>query len=284
MASFHDRGTANGTQYIATRNRATRGDDNMATLTDKTALVTGASRGIGRATAEALSNAGAHVIVHYGRAATEANTVVEEIRAAGGCADAAQADLSIPEGAATLAKQVRAIVGEHLDIFVSNAGISKAASIEDHTIEDFDKLFATNVRSPFFLVKELLPLFGEGSNIVLVSSLAARVTPGNPGQPGTPSLPAYAATKGAIETLVKHWAATLGRRGIRVNAVAPGVIETDMSNFTKTEAGRGFALSMQALKRIGQPSDVADVITFLVSDGARWITGASIPVDGGSKL
>jgi 3-oxoacyl-[acyl-carrier protein] reductase len=256
----------------------------MASLTNKTALVTGASRGIGRAIAQALAKAGARVILHYGRAAAEAEALVAEIRGAGGRADAAQADLSTPEGAAVLAKQVRELVGDHLDIFVSNAGISKAASIEDHTIKDFDNLFATNVRSPFFLVKELLPLFCEGSNILLISSLVAHAVPGNPGQPGAPSLPAYAATKGAIDTLVKHWAATLGPRGIRVNAVAPGVIDTDMSSFTKTETGRDFALAMQALKRIGQPSDVADVVAFVASDGARWITGASIPVDGGSKL
>ena len=256
----------------------------MASLANKTALVTGASRGIGRATAEALAKVGAHLIVHYGRAAAEADALVAGIRAAGGSAHAAQRDLSMPGGAAALAKQVRAIVGQRLDIFVSNAGISKAAAIEEHTIEDFDNLFATNVRSPFFLVKELLPLFREGSSIIVVSSLGARAAPGNPGQPGAPSLPAYAATKGALETLVKHWAAMLGPRGIRVNAVAPGVIETDMSNFTKTEAGRGSTLAMQALKRIGQPSDVADVIAFLASDGARLITGASIPVDGGSKL
>jgi NAD(P)-dependent dehydrogenase (short-subunit alcohol dehydrogenase family) len=106
---------------------------------------------------------------------------------------------------------------------------------------------------------------------------------------GTPDLDsrtilAYASTKGAIETLVKNFAAILGPRGIRVNAVAPGVIETDMSNFTKTEAGREVTLAMQALKRIGQPEDVAAVVAFLASDAARWVTGASIPVDGGSKL
>lgn len=256
----------------------------MAILTNKTALITGASRGIGRATAKALADAGARVIVHYGRAASEAEALVTEIRNAGGYADAIRADLSAPEAAASLAAQVRAIAGERLDIFVSNAGISKAATIEDHSVEDFDNLFATNVRGPFFLVKELLPLLGEGSSVILLSSLAAHRVPGNPGQTGAPSLLAYAATKGAIDTLVKHWAAILGPRGIRVNAVAPGIIETDMSNFTKTEAGRGFALGMQALKRIGQPSDVADVIAFVASDGARWITGASIPVDGGSKL
>ena len=124
------------------------GDTVMASLANKTALVTGASRGIGRATAEALAKMGAHLIVHYGRSAAEAGALVAGIRAAGGSADAVQADLSTPEGAAALAKQVRALVGQRLDIFVANAGVSKAAAIEEHTIEDFDNLFATNVRSP----------------------------------------------------------------------------------------------------------------------------------------
>jgi 3-oxoacyl-[acyl-carrier protein] reductase len=256
----------------------------MTHLSGKTALVTGASRGIGRATAEALARAGARVIVHYGRSFAEADAVVAAIRAAGGSADAVQADLSAPEGAAALAAEVRSLVGYRLDIFVSNAGVSKVAPLEDHTIEDFDNLFATNVRSPFFLVKELLPLFHEGASVIAVSSLVARTVPGDPGQPGARSLAAYAATKGAVDTLVKHWAAALGPRGIRVNAVAPGIIDTDMSNFTKTEAGRNTALSIQALKRIGMPDDVADVVAFLASNNARWITGATIPVDGGSKL
>jgi 3-oxoacyl-[acyl-carrier protein] reductase len=255
----------------------------MTTLQNKTALVTGASRGIGRATGAALAEAGAHVLVHYGRSAQEAESLVAAIRSHGGRADAVRADLGTPDGATLLAKQVRSTVGERLDVLVSNAGITKAATIKDHTFEDFDNLFATNVRSPFFLVQQLLPVLGEGSNIIVISSLGARAVVGTPDL-DKPSILAYAATKGAIETLVKNWAAILGPRGIRVNAVAPGVIETDMSNFTKTEAGRNVALGMQALKRIGKPEDVADVVTFLASDAARWITGASIPVDGGSKL
>jgi 3-oxoacyl-[acyl-carrier protein] reductase len=255
----------------------------MNTLQNKTALVTGASRGIGRATAAALADAGAHVVVHYGRSAQEAESLVAEIRTKGGHADAISADLGTPDGASLLANKVRSIVGDRLDVLVLNAGIGKLARIAEHTIEDFDNLFATNVRGPFFLVQQLLPILGEGSSIIAISSAAARTVVGRSGVEN-PSILAYASTKGALETLVKHWAAILGPRGIRVNAVAPGIIDTDMSSFTKTEAGREVALGMQALKRIGKPEDIADVVAFLASDAARWITGASIPVDGGSKL
>jgi NAD(P)-dependent dehydrogenase (short-subunit alcohol dehydrogenase family) len=241
----------------------------MTKLQNKTALVTGASRGIGRATALALAEAGARVLIHYGRSKREAESIVAEIKTKGGRADAISADLGTPDGASQLAQQVRSIVGDRLDVLVLNAGISKAALIADYTVEDFDNLFATNVRGPFFLI--------------VISSLGARSVVGKSGL-DNPSILAYASTKGSLETLVKNWAAILGPSGIRVNAVAPGVIDTDMSNFTKTEAGREVALGMQALKRICKPEDVADVVAFVASDAARWITGASIPVDGGSKL
>jgi NAD(P)-dependent dehydrogenase (short-subunit alcohol dehydrogenase family) len=248
----------------------------MNKLSGKTALVTGASRGIGRASAVALAKAGAQVLVHYSSGEKEADAVVAEIRKDGGRAEKIGADLRQAEGPHDLAKKVRAIVGDRLDILVANAGISKAASIEDTKVEDFDNLFAVNVRAPFFLVQQLLPALCKGSNIIFTSSLAARASVG--------ALSAYGATKGAVDTLVKHFASALGPRGIRVNAVAPGVVETDMSKFTKTEAGREVTLGIQALKRMAQPDDIGAVVAFLASDDARWITGDSIHVDGGSKL
>jgi 3-oxoacyl-[acyl-carrier protein] reductase len=129
-----------------------RGNAKMTTLQNKTALVTGASRGIGRATAAALARAGAHVLVHYGRSAQEAESVVATIQAKDGRANAISADLGTPNGAALLAGQVRSIVDDRLDVLVSNAGTSKAAAIADYTVEDFDNLFAINVRSPFFRI------------------------------------------------------------------------------------------------------------------------------------
>jgi 3-oxoacyl-[acyl-carrier protein] reductase len=248
----------------------------MTSLTGKTALVTGASRGIGRASALALAKQGAEVLIHYSSGEKEADAVVAEIRAAGGKAQEVGANLRAADGPHKLAAAVREIVGERLDVLVANAGISKAASIEDTTVEDFDDLFAVNVRAPYFLVQQLLPVLGQGSSVVLLSSLAAHSAVG--------ALSAYAASKGAVDTLVKHFASALGERGIRVNAVAPGVVATDMSNFTKTDTGRDITLGMQALKRIAQPDDIAGAVAFLASDAARWVTGDTLHVDGGSKL
>jgi 3-oxoacyl-[acyl-carrier protein] reductase len=248
----------------------------MNNLEGKTALVTGASRGIGRAIALSLGRAGARIIVHYSRAQKEAETVVADICRAGGVATSASTDLSAKDGPHELAKLVRCEFDNRLDILVANAGISLSAPIADTTIEAFDNLFAVNVRAPYFLVQQLMPLFGQDSSITFVSSLAAHASVNN--------LSAYAATKGAIETLVKHFATALGPKGIRVNAVAPGVVQTDMSSFTKTEAGREIALNMQSLKRLAQPDDIAGVVAFLTSDAARWITGDIVRVDGGSKL
>ena len=248
----------------------------MSDLNGKTALVTGASRGIGRAIATTLAAAGARVVVHYGNSKADAEAAATAIRHAGGTADLAAADLSTPDGPHVLAERVRALVGDRLDVLVANAGVSKSVPLEQTTVADFDRLFATNVRGPFFLVQQLLPVLGEGSSIVFVSSVVARAA--------VPNLAAYAATKGAISTLVTHLASQLGEGGVRVNAVAPGVIDTDMSSFAKTDQGRAYTLGMQAMQRIGQPADVAGVVAFLASDAARWVTGDVIRADGGSKL
>jgi 3-oxoacyl-[acyl-carrier protein] reductase len=181
-----------------------------------------------------------------------------------------------PLGPHKLAAEVRRIIGDRLDILVASAGIANDATIENVTVADFDALFAVNVRTPFFLVQQVLPILSKGSSVVLLSSLAAHASVG--------TLPAYGATKGAIDTLVKHFASALGERGIRVNAVAPGVVDTDMSSFARTDVGRDFTRGLQAMKRVARPDDIAGAIAFLASDAARWITGDTLRVDGGSKL
>ncbi len=145
----------------------------MTSLSGKTALVTGASRGIGRAAALALAKRGAQIIVHYGKAKTEADAVVAAIRAGGGKADSVATDLAAPDSAEKLAQHVRDIVGERLDILIANAGIFKVATLEETKVEDFDQLFAVNVRAPFFLVQQLLPILGEGSSVIVTSSVVA---------------------------------------------------------------------------------------------------------------
>ncbi|MDB6086984.1 MAG: putative short-chain type dehydrogenase/reductase [Gammaproteobacteria bacterium] len=174
----------------------------MNSLSGKTALVTGASRGIGRATALALAKAGAQVLVHYSSAEKHADAVIAEIRATGGRAEKVNADLASKDGPHRLAEQVRGVVGQRLDILVANAGVSLSAPIEDTQVEDFDRLFAVNVRAPYFLVQQLLPILCKDSSITFVSSLVAHAAVNN--------LSAYSATKGAIDTIVKHFAAALG--------------------------------------------------------------------------
>jgi 3-oxoacyl-[acyl-carrier protein] reductase len=248
----------------------------MSPLNGKTALVTGASRGIGRASALALAKAGAQVLVHYCHEDNAAHEVVAQIRAAGGHAEKVAADLRAPEGLHGLTSRVRVVIGARLDILVASAGVTKEASIEDTTVDDFDELFAMNVRAPYFLVQQLMPAMCKGSSVVLVSSLTAHASVG--------SLSAYAATKGAIDTLVEHFALALGNRGVRVNAIAPGVVETGMSALATTESDRGATLEMQTLKHIAQWEDIGGIVVFLASDAARWITGETLSVDGGSKL
>jgi 3-oxoacyl-[acyl-carrier protein] reductase len=163
-----------------------------------------------------------------------------------------------------------------LDILVLNAGTGVAAPIEDITVAQFDRLFAVNVRAPYFTLQQLLPVLNDGASVIFTSSVVARAQVGQ--------LSAYAGTKGAINTFVKQFAPVLGARNIRVNAVAPGVIETDLSSFAKTDDGKAYTLSLHSLKRMAQPDDIAQAYVFLASDDSRWVTGEILETSGGSKL
>jgi 3-oxoacyl-[acyl-carrier protein] reductase len=250
--------------------------DMNESMKGKNALVTGASRGIGRAIALNLARAGAMVLLHYGHRAEEAAAVAAEIEAFGGRAKIFGTDLSLPLGPHALAERTLETFSGRLDIFVANAGIAHTATIGETRVDDFNRLFAVNVRAPYFLTQQLLPGMREGGSIVMLSSLGAHSAVGD--------ISAYAATKGAIDTLVRHFAHALGDRGIRVNGVAPGVVDTDMSSFVRSDEGRAFVLGLQGLKRVAQPDDIADVVAFLASDAARWINGDVVQVNGGTKL
>lgn len=247
----------------------------MATLAGKTAVVTCAARGIGRDIALSLAKHGAQIIVHYCHSQRDADSVVKEIRTIGGRALSIHADLSTHEGICALAKQARAIIGARLDILVANTDIFMNAPIQALSVAQFDRLVAINVRAPYFLAQTLSTTMCKGSSIILISSLMARAVVGD--------VSAYAATKGAIDSLVKHFACALGDRGIRVNAVAPGIVFTNQ-NKASHEADRANVLCSQAFQRLATPADVAGVVSFLASDDARWITGDTICVDGGSML
>ena len=249
----------------------------MTDLTNKIALVTGASRGIGRASAARLAEAGARVIVHYSASRAAADELVAEIRAKGGQADAIGADLAAIDGANKVADAVKALGITKLDILVNNAGVAQFAPLADQTVEDFDRHYAINVRAPYFLTQQLLPLLGEGSSVIFLSSVVARAA-----FDGTS---AYSSTKGAVEVITRNLAKELGVQGIRVNAIAPGAIDTDMAqDFLGTEESREYVKGMQALKRIGKPDDIADAVLFLASDQSRWVAGRSLEVSGGSNL
>ncbi|MFD6653873.1 SDR family oxidoreductase [Streptomyces parvus] len=253
----------------------------MGELGGRTALVTGGSRGIGRAVALRLAGEGALVAVHYGGNAAAAADTVRLIAEAGGRAfavgalfgEAGAVDLLF-EGLATGLKDH---VTEGLDILVNNAGVHSIGSIGQLTEEEFARVLAINVSTPVFVVQRALPLLRDGGRIVNIGSAATRIA--NPVQIG------YTVSKAALAALGPSLANELGRRGITVNTVEPGVVQTDLiGDYAAVPEAVAALESITALGRMGRPEDIADVVGFLAGPQGRWVTGQTIDASGGTYL
>ncbi len=255
----------------------------MGTLDGQTALVTGGSRGIGRAVALRLARDGALVAVHYGRNAEAAAGVIDEIQREGGRAFAVESLLGEPGDVERLwerfdAGLAAAGADAGLDILINNAAIVTSGDINTVTPEEFDALFAVNVKAPFFLLQQGLDRLRRGGRIVNISSGVTRIA--------YPQIVAYSMTKGALNTFSLTMAKALGERGITVNSVAPGIVHTDAnaSWLRDNPAAEAEAAAVSAFNRVGQPADIADVVAFVVSGDARWVTGQYVDATGGSQL
>jgi len=254
----------------------------MRSSKHKVALVTGASRGIGRAIAVRLARDGAVVVVHYRRNQRAAAATVRQIEKKGGRAFTVQADFRSPDSIPTLFqamdKGLQDLLGaREFDILANNAGIQIGAGVEDTTEAQFDELVAVNMKAPFFIIQHALLRLRDGGRIINISSGTSRIA--------MPDEVAYAMTKRALDSLTMALAKQLAPRGITVNTVAPGITDTDFqAEWLSDPQAREFAASVAAMGRLGRPEDIADVVAFLASSDARWITGAFIDATGGSLL
>jgi 3-oxoacyl-[acyl-carrier protein] reductase len=255
----------------------------VGTLNGKTALVTGASRGIGRAIALRMAAEGALVAVHYGSNDAAAKETVELIADVGGQAFSVRAELGVPGDAAQLWAGFDAGLRElgaqpGVDVLVNNAAIARSAAIDAVTSEEFDRVFAVNVKAPFFIVQHGLDRIRGGGRIINISSGVTRIA--------YPETIAYSMTKGALNTFSLTLAKALGERNITVNSVSPGIVDTDVNAdwLRDNPDAWAHAAAYSAFNRVGQPDDVADVVAFIASANARWVSGQNIDATGGSQL
>jgi 3-oxoacyl-[acyl-carrier protein] reductase len=242
-------------------------------LKGKVAIITGASRGIGRAIAERLAAAGAAVVVNHRASAEQAAEVVAGIEAVGGRAVALAADMGVVAGAQRLVNGTIEQFGK-LDILVNNAGVGKRTALADMTESEFDWTLAINARGPFFTIQAAVPRMSDGGRIINISSCGTHVAQ------VTGLLAVYQMSKGALEQLARCYMKELGARGITINSVLPGFVETELASDTPA-AYKEALVQRTALGRLGMPEDIAEVVCFLASDAGRWVTGETIQVSGG---